>query len=69
MKKQITIRIFSDGHIQSETHGMKGKTCLKHLKALENLLEARVVDSDFTSEYYEQEVEQSNETVQELKLG
>lgn len=54
-KKQIQIRIFPDGHVESVTLQMKGKECLKHLKTLETLLEARVVDSEFTSEYYEQE--------------
>ncbi len=60
-KKQIQIRIFPDGHVESITLQMKGKECLKHLKTLETLMEARVVDSEFTSEYYEQAVTQETE--------
>ena len=35
MKKQITIRVFPDGRIESETHGIKGKDCLKYIKEIE----------------------------------
>ncbi len=55
MAKQITIRIFPDGKIETKTMGMKGKTCLKYIKPLEQMLDARVVDSEYTPEYYETE--------------
>ena len=58
MAKQIQIRIFPDGHIEAVTHNIKGKQCLKYLLPLEQLLDAQMVDSDFTSEYYESEVEE-----------
>lgn len=53
MGKQIQIRIYPDGKIESQTVNIKGKTCLKCIKLLESLLDAKVVDSEFTSEYYE----------------
>lgn len=56
MAKQIQIRIFPDGHIEAVTKNMKGKQCLKYLQPLEQLLDAQVTDSEFTSEYYETEV-------------
>lgn len=51
MKKQITIRVFPDGRIESETHGIKGKDCLKYIKEVEQLTDAKVVGSEFTAEY------------------
>ena len=53
MGKQIQIRIYPDGKIESQTVNIKGKTCLKYIKLLESLLDSKVVDSEFTSEYYE----------------
>jgi len=67
MKKQIKIRIFPDGKIETITNNIKGKTCLKYMKPLEKLLEAKVIDSEFTSEYYEQEnYEQTNNQLQAI---
>ena len=64
MVKQIQIRIFPDGHIETVTKNIKGKQCLKYLQPLEQLLDAQVTDSEFTSEYYESEVEETtSETV------
>ncbi|MBP5386889.1 MAG: DUF2997 domain-containing protein [Prevotella sp.] len=64
MAKQIKIRIFPDGHIETVTKNIKGKQCLKYLQPLEQLLDAQVTDSEFTSEYYEAEVEETtSETV------
>lgn len=60
--KQIEIRIYKDGTIKSKTKNIKGKSCMKYLKLLENISEAQVVDSEFTKEYYE--VEQNIENSQ-----
>lgn len=60
MKRQIKIRIYADGHIESATQHIKGKECLKYLQPIAALLEARVTDSAFTSEYYETEEEQAD---------
>lgn len=51
--KEITLRIFKDGTVQGETHGIKGKACLNYISILENLTASRCVDSDFTAEYKE----------------
>lgn len=53
MGKQIKIRIYPEGKIESQTVNIKGKSCLKYIQPLESLLEAKIVDSEFTSEYYE----------------
>lgn len=60
MKKQIEIKIHPDGRIETVARNIKGKTCLKYVQPLETLLEAKIVDSEFTSEYYEQEVYEDN---------
>ena len=52
MGKQIKIRIYPDGKIESQTVNIKGKSCLKYIQPLESLLE-KIVDSEFTHEYYE----------------
>lgn len=68
MKKQIEIKIHPDGRIETVTRNMKGKTCLKYVSPLETLLEAKVVDSEFTSEYYEQEVHEDNSQNLDINL-
>ena len=55
MAKQIQIRIFADGKVKTTTSNMKGKVCLKYISLLEELLEAKTLDSEFTKEYYENE--------------
>lgn len=55
MSKQVKIRIFSDGKVQAEVNGVKGKKCTKYINILEELLKSQVVDSEYTKEYFEQE--------------
>lgn len=55
MSKQVRIRIFSDGKVQAEVNGVKGKKCTKYINILEELLKSQVVDSEYTNEYFEQE--------------
>lgn len=50
---KITLRIYPDGKVQAETHGIKGKACLNYISILEQLTGAKTVDSDFTEEYHE----------------
>lgn len=52
-KKYLEIRLKPDGSIQVETHGVKGKACLQYIGMMENMIGGRVVDSDYTGEYYE----------------
>ena len=69
MAKQIKIRIYPDGKIESQTQNIKGKACLKYIQPLEQLLEAQVIDSQFTSEYYENEITQSVSEEAKVELG
>jgi hypothetical protein len=67
MKKQIEIRIYRNGRIETVTHNIKGKACLDYIEPLETLLEAKVVDSKFTNEYYEQEIYENSNLI--VKIG
>ncbi len=51
--KTITIRLARGGLVEAETHGLKGPECLPYIHALQELLQAEVIDSRFTEEYYE----------------
>ena len=51
--KQITIKIKPNGEIEAETHGIKGKNCLKYIDEIERLTNAKTNDSSFTPEYFE----------------
>jgi len=53
MPKRINIQIFPNGRIQAEIHGVKGKKCTDYIRILEEILDAKTVDSDYTPEYYE----------------
>lgn len=53
MYKTLKIQIFSDGRIQAEVKGVKGKACTDYIKILEELLDAETVDSQYTDEYYQ----------------
>ena len=64
MKKQVTIRVYPDGRIESETHGIKGKDCLKYIKEIEQLTGAKTYSSQFTEEY--RQVILTNEVTNEV---
>ena len=61
MTKHIKIKLLPDGRIEALTHDIKGKACLDYLPLLEDVLEAKAVDSNFTSEYYEEAEQASTE--------
>lgn len=65
MPKQIKIRVYPDGRIESETVGIKGKQCLGYLKDIENMTGAKTIKSKFTKEYTESETYALNEVYQE----
>lgn len=56
MAEQIKIRIYPHGTVQAEVAGVKGKKCTNHIGIIEDLLNAKVIDSEYTPEYYEKEV-------------
>ncbi|OCA87835.1 hypothetical protein A8F94_08315 [Bacillus sp. FJAT-27225] len=62
MKKQFRIQLFSDGQIQAEVLGVKGKKCTDYISLLEELLDAETIDSEYTAEYYESEKVEIEET-------
>lgn len=63
MTKRIKIRIFPDGQVQAEIKGIKGKKCTDYIGILETMLKSETVDSDYSPEYYESEVQ-----VQEMEI-
>ena len=52
-QRRILVRIAPDGAIHAETQGIKGEACLDYIEALEDLLDAETINSDFTHEYTE----------------
>ena len=61
--KQMQIRIYPDGKIDAKTLGIKGEKCTDYIKTLEQLLNAQVVESAFTEEYYQTQTQEETETV------
>ena len=55
LMKKIRVQIFSDGTIKADVMGIKGKSCTDYIEVLEQLLDAEIVDSEYTAEYYETE--------------
>ena len=53
MSKKIQITIGADGRLSAETIGMKGNECTQYLAILEELLEAEILDSDYTADFFE----------------
>lgn len=53
---QIILKISPDGQIKAETVGAKGKQCTKYIGVIENLTDAHVTDSEFTSEFLEEAI-------------
>lgn len=56
MSKKLKIRIYKDGTMKAKTEGIKGEKCTEYVERLEDLLDAKVINSEFTYEYYEEEV-------------
>ena len=65
--KKIKLRIYTDGKVEAETNGVKGKACLDYISILESLTGATTVDSDFTAEYYETENRIDTTVMNEVK--
>lgn len=60
MSKKIIIRINKDGSIHAKTEGIKGKSCMKYMEFFETMLDANIIDSDYTDEYDQMEEEEEN---------
>ena len=63
MKKQLQVRIYPDGKIDAKTLGVSGHKCTDYIKTLEKLLNAQVVESAFTEEYYQTTQQNVSETI------
>lgn len=61
MTKKLIIKIRKDGTIEAETKGIKGKKCEDYIKVIEELTDSKVINKEFTNEYYEDEEEILNE--------
>jgi len=66
MKKRLEVRIHPDGTIEAKTSGVKGRECTDYLSLIEELLEARTIESSFTNEYYQTEL--VNESVTQRSI-
>lgn len=66
-EKKLKIRITEDGKIFAETLGIKGKDCIQYIQLLEDLLDAESVDSNYTQEFYETEIQTYRQNNQFLK--
>ena len=65
MVKRLSIRIYPDGRIEAKTQGIHGRACMPMIGYVENLLDAQVVESEHTKEYYTTEA--MKETTQDVK--
>ena len=61
MKKKIQIRIMPDGTIESKTINIKGKACTQYAEIISNLTDSRIIDQQYTDEYYEEVVATNSE--------
>lgn len=64
MSKQIQVRILKDGTIEAVTNGIKGAACTSYIPQLEQLLNAKVETSEYTSEFYEENKVSTTEHVE-----
>jgi hypothetical protein len=50
-RPQIVVTVRSDGAVSAETRGILGERCLDYIAVLEDLLEARTVQSAYTADW------------------
>lgn len=50
--KQIKFRIARNGTVTAETIGIEGPSCIEWVPIIEQLLDAKVIDSTLTPEYF-----------------
>ena len=55
MTKKMKIKLLPNGEIQMETQGVKGKKCLEYIEVFKKLSGARVLSTELSQEYYEEE--------------
>lgn len=55
MAKRVIISIDRKGLVNAEISGVKGKKCTDYISLLEDILEGKVVEQEFTQEYYQEQ--------------
>lgn len=68
MAKKMKIKLLPNGEIQMETVGVKGKKCLDYIEVLKKLVDAKIVDTQLSQEYYEVDNEVSYNNEAEIRL-
>lgn len=68
MSKKLKIKLLSNGEIQMETVGIKGKKCLDYIEVLKKLVDAKITETQLSQEYYETESEIVDTENAELRL-
>lgn len=48
---RVVVTVGADGVVTARTEGVYGQRCLDYIEVLENLLEARAVESSYTEDY------------------
>jgi hypothetical protein len=65
-KEEIEILISEDGYLKYHLREIKGAKCLDIAKAVAKAL-GQIKESNLTSEYYEEDVSEKNQSQQKLK--
>lgn len=58
MSKKLIIKIKKNGSIEAETKGIKGKKCEDYIKVIEELTNSKLINKEYTKEFYEKEEEE-----------
>ena len=66
--KKLKIKLLTNGEIQMETQGVKGKKCLDYIDVLKKLVDVKITDTQLSQEYYETESEVTNSDNAEIRL-
>ena len=67
MDKKIRFEISPNGEIRAKTLGMHGVECMDYVELIEQLLDAKAVDSQFTEEYAQTEIQHRVQQYRNLK--
>lgn len=54
-EKKLKIKISPNGEIKMHTEGVKGKECEQYIHLLEKLIDVKILQTEYTQEYYEEE--------------
>lgn len=58
MSKRIEVRIMRDGKIHAKVLGFTGHKCVDYMPLLEELLDAEIIESEYTAEYFQHETQE-----------